>query len=185
MIIKALRAGHSVVTRFGCSGVLFELVLGVNDKDDISSSLLDASSMAFVLSSTTIITSPDTLMLIIFTTILIASMGDVLSCFFAALTSSKDCQSNHTSIAMVHQHDILAFFFVMTQSFYQITQDTVWRCFVFWFQICATFKPKLKYWCFIFTSQHQANETHGRKNQKRDMGIENGKTFFGEDYPRC
>ena len=113
------------MTRFGCSGVLFELILGVDDKDDISSSLLDASLMAFGLSSTTIITSPDTLMFIIFTTILIAAVGDVLLCFFSALTLSKDCQSNYTSIAMVHQHGILAFLFVMTQSFYQITQDTV------------------------------------------------------------
>ena len=62
---------------------------GVDEKDDISLSLLDASSMAFVLPSKTLITSPDTSLLIIFTTLLIAAVGDVLSCFFAALTPSK------------------------------------------------------------------------------------------------
>ena len=125
LLNKVLRAGHSFVPRFGCGGVIFELIPGVDDKYDISSSLLDASSMAFGLPSTTLLTSPDTSLLIIFTTLLIAAVGGVLSCFFAALTPSKDFQSNYTSIAMVHQHDTFGIFFVMTQSFYQITQDNV------------------------------------------------------------
>ena len=124
LLNKALRTGHSVAPRFGCGGVLFELIPGVDDKEDISSSLLDASSMALGLPYTTLLTSPDTSLRIIFTTLLITAVGDVLSCFFAALIPSKNCQSNYTSIAMVHQHDNFGFFSVMTQYFYQITQDT-------------------------------------------------------------
>ena len=71
LLKNAVRAGHSVAPRFGYSGVLFELIPGVDDKDDISSSLLDASSMAFGFPFTTLL--------------LIAAVGDVLLCFFAAL----------------------------------------------------------------------------------------------------
>ena len=124
--------------------------------------------MAFRLPSMNILTSPDTLLLIIFTTLLIAAVGDVLSFFFSALTPSKCCESNYTSISMVHQHDTFGIFFVMTQSFYQITQDAFWSYFLCWFRICATFKPKLKNWRFISTSQYRANYTYGSKNQQRD-----------------
>ena len=40
--------------------------------------------------------------------------------------------------------------------------------FLWWLRICATFKPELKNWRFIFTSQYRANYTYGSKNQQRD-----------------
>ena len=60
LLNKSLGAVHSVAPRFGCGGVLFELIPGVDGKDEISSSLLYASLMAFGLPSKTLLTSPDT-----------------------------------------------------------------------------------------------------------------------------